>query len=49
MAELIKKFFEVNDIDVLIVAFIFFASVIGLWIYTCKKWKEEERENDKTR
>ena len=47
MAELIRKFFEMNDMDVLIIAFLYFATVIGLWIYTCRKWKEEE--NDKKR
>ena len=46
MAELIRKFFEMNDMDVLIIAFLYFATVIGLWIYTCRKWKEEE--NDKS-
>lgn len=47
MAGLMRKFFEMNDLDVLIIAFLYFATVIGLWIYTCKKWKEEE--NDKKR
>ena len=47
MAELMRKFFEMNDMDVLIIAILYFSTVIGLWIYTCKKWKEEE--NDKKR
>ena len=47
MAGLMRKFFEMNDMDVLIIAFLYFSTVIGLWIYTCKKWKEEE--NDKKR
>ena len=47
MAVLIRKFFEMNDLDVIIVATLYFTTVIGLWVYTCKKWKEEE--NDKKR
>ena len=47
MAELMRKFFEMNDTDVLIVAFLYFTSVIGGWIYCCKKWKEQD--NDKKR
>lgn len=42
-----RKFFEMNDMTVLIVAFIYFLGVIGCWIYCCKKWREEE--NDKKR
>ena len=44
MAELIRKFFEMNDLDVIIVATLYFTIVIGLWIYTCKKWKKEDKE-----
>ena len=44
MAELMRKFYEMNDMDVLIVAFLYFATVIGLWIYTCKQWKKQGQE-----
>ena len=39
-----RKFFEMNDTDVLIVAALYFTSVIGGWIYCCKKWSKEEKE-----
>ena len=39
-----RKFFEMNDTDVLIVAVLYFSSVIGGWIYCCRKWKEDEDE-----
>lgn len=44
MAELMRKFFEMNDTDVLIVAILYFSSVIGGWIYCCKKWRKEDEE-----
>jgi len=45
MAELMRKFFEMNDTDVLIVAVLYFTSVIVGWIYCCKKWRKEDEEN----
>ena len=45
MAELMRKFFEMNDLDVLVVAVLYFASVTIGGIYCIKKWKEED--NDK--
>lgn len=47
MAGLMRKFFEMNDLDVIIVATLYFTLVIGLWVYTWKKWKEQD--NDKKR
>ena len=49
MAELMRKFFEMNDMDVLVVAILYFVSVIGGWIYCCKKWKGEESEKHNKR
>ena len=47
MAELIRKFFEMNDMDVVIVAFVYFTSVIGIWIYCCKKWRKDDEGRKK--
>ena len=41
MAELIRKFFELNDTTVIIVAFIYFSGVIGCFIYFWRKDDEE--------
>ena len=41
MAELMRKFFEMNDMDVVIVAVVYFASVIGCFIYFWRKDDEE--------
>ena len=49
MAELMRKFFEMNDLDVIIVAALYFTIVIGLWIYTWKKWGKEDEEKSKTK
>jgi len=49
MAELIRKFFEMNDLDVLIVSILYFPIVIGLWVYTWKKWGKEDEEKNKTK
>ena len=42
MAELMRKFFEMNDMDVLIVAVLYFTGVIGGGIYCIRKWKKED-------
>lgn len=47
MAELMRKFFEMNDMDVLIVAILYFSSVIGGWIYCCKKWRKDDEGRKK--
>ena len=44
MAEMMRKFFEMNDMDVLVVAVLYFTSVIGGWIYCCKKWRKDDEE-----
>jgi len=44
MAEMMRKFFEMNDTDVLVVAVLYFTSVIGGWIYCCKKWRKDDEE-----
>lgn len=45
MSEIMRKFFEMNDIDVLIIATLYFTVVIGGWIYCCKKWREKDKDN----
>ena len=42
MAELMRKFFEMNDMDVVIVAVVYFTSVIGCFIYFWRKDDEEK-------
>lgn len=39
-----RKFFEMNDMDVVVVAILYFVSVIGGWIYCCKKWRKDDEE-----
>lgn len=44
MAEIMRKFFEMNDMDVLVVAVLYFTSVIGGGIYCIRKWKKEDED-----
>ena len=44
MAEMMRKFFEMNDTDVLIVAFLYFTGVTIGGIYCIRKWREEDDE-----
>lgn len=39
-----RKFFEMNDMEVLVVAILYFTSVIGGWIYCCKRWRKDDEE-----
>ena len=51
MAELMRKFFEMNDMDVLIIGILYFGSVIVGMVYCIRKWIKEDKEkkNDKKR
>lgn len=42
MAEMMRKFFEMNDTDVLIVAFLYFTGVTIGGIYCIRKWRKED-------
>lgn len=44
MPELMRKFFEMNDMYVLIIAVLYFSSVICGWIYCIKKWRKQDEE-----
>ena len=44
-----RKFFEMNDMTVLIVAVLYFTGVAVGWVYCCKKWKGEESEKHNKR
>lgn len=44
MAEMMRKFFEMNDMTVLIVAILYFTSVLLGGIYCIKKWRKEDNE-----
>ena len=44
MAEMMRKFFEMNDMTVLIVAVLYFTGVVVGWVYCCKKWKGKDNE-----
>lgn len=44
MAEIMRKFFEMNDTTVLIVSIIYFTSVAIGWVYCCKKWRADDEE-----
>lgn len=44
MTELIRKFFEMSDTDVLIVSVLYFASITFGGIYCIKKWKKGEKK-----
>ena len=46
MAELMRKFFEMNDTDVLIVAFVYFTGVLIGGIYCIREGKEKKNEGD---
>ena len=37
-----RKFFEMNDMDVLIVAILYFGSVLVGGIYCLKEWKDDD-------
>ncbi len=50
MAELIRKFFEASDMDVLIVTILYFGGVIACMIYCIRKdIKEDEEKLYKTK
>lgn len=42
MAELMRKFIEMNDMDVFAVAVLYFASVTFGGIYCIKKWRDKD-------
>ena len=44
MAELMRKFFEMNDMDVLIIGVLYFGGVLIGAIYCIRKWRKEDRE-----
>ena len=48
MAELMRKFFEMNDTDVLIVAVLYFGSVLIGGIYCIRKSIKEEKKGVKS-
>ena len=41
-----RKFFEMNDTDVLVVVILYFVGVIGLGIYCIGKWKKEDEDKE---
>lgn len=44
VAELIRKFFEMNDMDVLIIGVLYFGGVLIGAIYCIRKWRKGENE-----
>ena len=39
-----RKFFEMNDMDVLIIGVLYFGGVLIGAIYCIRKWRKEDRE-----